>query len=226
MFPFWDGTTYTKRRKVFHCPQLPQTFKNSRVPSSYILNRLRSWHPNMSKVQSRLCASFWLCSDSSLSGRYGHKVGMTRSPKLRKSIAFSRSTFLSADFQLAKGNGTTSQCNIGRNGLPGTSTKQTLSTHPRWFRSRASDEVPGSRENTNKRPGTSPVSRQKRRSTSGSFVSSMNLPPPTGAPWPRRAADNQNPASFRSHTPASPRMHRQNQRPTSTSIPLLTVARC
>ena len=61
MFPFWDGTTCARRRKVFHCPQLPQTFKNSRVPPSYILNRHRSWHPKMRKVQffpsSKLCSA-------------------------------------------------------------------------------------------------------------------------------------------------------------------------
>ena len=51
MSPLWGRTTRGKYRKVFHCPQLPQTFKNSRVPLSSILNRHRSWHPKMRKVQ-------------------------------------------------------------------------------------------------------------------------------------------------------------------------------
>ena len=54
MFPFWDGTTCARCRKFFHFPQLPQTFKNSRVPPPSIFNRHRSWRPKMRKVQLRL----------------------------------------------------------------------------------------------------------------------------------------------------------------------------
>ena len=42
MSPLWGGTTCGRCRKVFDCPQLRQTFENSRVPLSSILNRHRS----------------------------------------------------------------------------------------------------------------------------------------------------------------------------------------
>lgn len=40
--PLWGGATCGRHRKVFHCPQLPQTFENSRAPLSPTLNRPRS----------------------------------------------------------------------------------------------------------------------------------------------------------------------------------------
>ncbi len=44
-------------------------------------------------------AEVWLCSDSSPSGSDGHKAGVARSRRRRKSILFGRSTMLSAAFQ-------------------------------------------------------------------------------------------------------------------------------
>ena len=42
MSPLWGNTTCGRSRKVFHCRQLPQTFKNSRPLLSSTLNRPRS----------------------------------------------------------------------------------------------------------------------------------------------------------------------------------------
>ena len=54
MSPHRGGTTRGGCRRVFHCPLLPQTFKNSRAALLSILNGYRSWHPKMRKVQLRL----------------------------------------------------------------------------------------------------------------------------------------------------------------------------
>ena len=43
MSPLWRGTICGWCRRVFHYPQFPQTFKNSRVPLSLTLNRPRSY---------------------------------------------------------------------------------------------------------------------------------------------------------------------------------------
>ena len=54
MSPLRGGTTRGGCRRVFHCPLLPQTFKNSRAALLSILNGYRSWHPKMRKVQQQI----------------------------------------------------------------------------------------------------------------------------------------------------------------------------
>ena len=51
MPPLWDGTTWGRRRKVFHHQQLTQTFQNSRRSDLSTFKRPRSYCPKMRKVQ-------------------------------------------------------------------------------------------------------------------------------------------------------------------------------